>query len=165
MARNAFESDFRSYKMAAGSHFVSLKKSKSCVLIWNGEKCDQKWFSVIQKGRCSHFVKKKVAYWSEIARNAIKSDFGSSNMAAGSHFVNKLKKIKSWVLMWNGEKCDRKWFSVIQYGPNRTSKMAADGHFEKKFKKKLCIDLKWREMHSKVIFGHTKWPPAAILWI
>ena len=25
-------------------------------------------------------------------------------------------------------------------------------------KKKLCIDLKWREMRSKVIFGHPKWP-------
>ena len=24
--------------------------------------------------------------------------------------------------------------------------------------KKLRIDLKWREMHSKVIFGHPKWP-------
>ena len=31
-------------------------------------------------------------------------------------------------------------------------------------KKKLRIDLKWREMHSKVIFGHPKCPPAAILW-
>ena len=28
---------------------------------------------------------------------------------------------------------------------------------------KLCIDLTWREMRSKVIFGHPKWPPAAIL--
>ena len=37
MARNAIESDFRSSKMAAGSHFVN---KKSCVLIWNGEKCD-----------------------------------------------------------------------------------------------------------------------------
>ena len=42
--------------------------------------------------------------------------------------------------------------------------MAAGGHFEKKIKKlKLRIDLKWREMRSKVIFGHPKWPPAAIL--
>ena len=37
--------------------------------------------------------------------------------------------------------------------------MAAGGHFENKFKKKkLCIDLKWREMRSKVIFGHPRWP-------
>ena len=42
---------------------------------------------------------------------------------------------------------------------NRTSKMAAGGHFEKiQKKRKLCIDLKWREMRSKVIFGHPKWP-------
>ena len=32
--------------------------------------------------------------------------------------------------------------------------MAAGGHFEKKSKKKLCIDLKWREMRAKVIFVH-----------
>ena len=51
-----------------------------------------------------------------MARNAIKSDFRSSQMAAGSHFV----------------------------------------------KQKLRIDLKWREMQSKVIFGHPEWPPAAI---
>ena len=30
-------------------------------------------------------------------------------------------------------------------------------------KLKLRIDLKWREMRSKVIFGHPKWPPDAIL--
>ena len=42
--------------------------------------------------------------------------------------------------------------------------MAAGGHFEKKnLKKKLRIDLKWREMREKVIFGHPKWPLAAIL--
>ena len=31
-------------------------------------------------------------------------------------------------------------------------------------KSKLRIDLKWREMWSKVIFGHPKCPPAVILW-
>ena len=44
----------------------------------------------------------------------------------------------------------------------RSSKMAAGGHFVKN--KKLRIDLKWREMRSKVIFSHPKWPPPAILW-
>ena len=113
MARNAFESDFRSSKMAAGSHFVK-KKNQSCVLIWNGEKCDRKRFSVIQNGRRQPFCEKKIkiAYWSKMSRNAIKSDFRSSKMAAGSHFVKK----KSCVLIWNGEKCDRKWFSVFQTG-------------------------------------------------
>ena len=45
------------------------------------------------------------------------------------------------------------------------SKMAAGGHFVQKFqkKKKLRIDLKWQELWSKVIFGHPKWPPPAIL--
>ena len=38
-----------------------LKKSKnqSCVLIWNGEKCDRKWFSVIQNGRRQPFWERK----------------------------------------------------------------------------------------------------------
>ena len=53
-----------------------------------------------------------------MARNALESDFRSSKMVAGSHFVKK---------------------------------------------KKLSIDVKWREMRSKGIFGHPKWPPAAIL--
>ena len=53
--------------------------------------------------------KRKVDFWSEMASNAIKSDFRSSKMAAGSHFV----KQKSCVLIWNCEKCDQKWFSVI----------------------------------------------------
>ena len=56
-----------------------------------------------------------------MARNAIESDFRSSKMAAGSHFVKKSKKLM------------------------------------------LRIDLKWREMRSKVIFSHPKWPSAAIL--
>ena len=42
--------------------------------------------------------------------------------------------------------------------------MAAGTILSKKLKKyKFCIDLKWPEMPSKVIFGHPKWPPAAIL--
>ena len=35
----------------------------------------------------------------------------------------------------------------------RSSKMAAGSHIVKKISK-LCIDLKWREMRSKVIFCH-----------
>ena len=157
MARNAFESDFRPSKMAAGSHFVKknpswvliwnaekcdrkwfslnqngrrqpiCEKNKSCVFIWNGAKCDQKWFSVIQNGRRQPFceqnqIKIKVAYWSEISRNVIESDFRSSKMVAGSNFVSKIKL------------------------------------------KKLRIDLKWRKMRSKVIFGHPKWGVGASQW-
>ena len=50
-----------------------------------------------------------------MARNAIESDFRSSKMAAGCHFVKK--------------------------------------------KSKMRIDLKWREMRSKIIFGHPQWQP------
>ena len=71
----------------------------------------------------SHF-EKKVPGWSEMARNAIESDFRSSKMAAGGHFEKEIKK-KTCVLIWNGEKCDRKWFG--------SSKMAAGGHLVKNF--------------------------------
>ena len=102
-------------------------------MVWNGQKCDRKWFSDIQNGRrqpfCQKFqkqlklcidlkwpemrsevnfghpkwptaailqkiFKRKIAYWSEMARNATKSDFRTSKMAAGSHFVKKLHKNK-----------------------------------------------------------------------
>ena len=142
MARNGIKSDFRS-KMATGRHFV----------------------------------KRKIAYWSEIWRNSIESDFRSSKMAAGSHFV---KKIKSCVLIWmarnatesdfrslqpfcekkklrinlNGAKCDRKWFSVIQNG-------CLQPFCEKN---KSCVLIWNGEKCDQVIFGHPKWPPAAILW-
>ena len=54
------------------------------------------WFSIIKNDRRRSFcekkyLKKEVSYWSEMARNAIKSDFRSSEMARVSHFVNKIK--------------------------------------------------------------------------
>ena len=70
-----------------------------------------------------NFKQIKVVYWSEMARNATKSDFRTSKMAAGSHFVKKkiTKKTKqlSCILIWNGQKCDRKWISDIQDGRRR----------------------------------------------
>ena len=69
---------------------------KSCVLIWNGEKCIRKWFSVIQIGRRPPFCEKnKSCIFISMSRNAIESDFRSSKMAAGSHFV-KQKKVAYW---------------------------------------------------------------------
>ena len=152
------------YKMAAGGHFEKKLKKKSCVLIWNGEKCDRKWFSVIQN-----------------------DPNRTSKMAAGGHFEKKNLK-KGCVLIWNGEKCIQKWFSVIKNGRRppfckKKSKLRIDlkwreMHSQKWFsviqngsrqpfcekRSKLHIGLKWREMRSKVIFGHPKWPLAAILW-
>ena len=141
MARNAIKSDFRSSKMAAAAILWKNQKNKSCVLIWNGDKWDRKWFSVIQNGRHSNFVKKKVAYWSEMTRNAIESDFRSSKMVTGSHFVNKIQKL-SIDLKW------REMRLVIQNGHRQP-------FCEKK--SKLHIALKWREVRSKFIFGDPKW--------
>ena len=55
MARNAIESEFRTSKMADGSHYVKTKKNKI-----------------------------KVAYRSEMARNAIKSELRTFKMGAAA---------------------------------------------------------------------------------
>ena len=94
--------------MAAGGHFVNLQKKTWKLYI------DMKWREMESKvifGHpkwspeailWKHFKQMKVSYWSEMARNAIKSDFWSS-------------KNGSCVVIWeDGEKCDRRWFSVIQ---------------------------------------------------
>ena len=61
-----------------------------CSYFVRKDQCDQKWFSVIQNGHrqpfCEQILKKiEVAHWSEMARNAIESDFRSSKMATGGH--------------------------------------------------------------------------------
>ena len=50
----------------------------------------------------SEFWTSNMADRSEMARNAIESDFWTSKMAAE-------KKIKNSVSIWNGQNCDRKW--------------------------------------------------------
>ena len=59
------------------------------------------WLSKMDAG--GHFVNKiqkmKVAYWAEMARNAIDSDFQSSKMAGGGHFVKKIKTNKNCILI------------------------------------------------------------------
>ena len=74
-----------------------------------------------------------------MASNAIKSDFGSSKMAAG-HFE---KKVAFWSEMARN-------MIKIDF---RSSKMAAGGHFKYLFQKqeKLRFYLKWRVMQSRVI--------------
>ena len=116
--------------MAAGGHFVNL--IKNCVLIWNGQKCDRKWFLVIQNTRWWPFCDKlsnkiKVAYWSEMVRNVIESDFWSSKMVTGGHFVKKkCKQIK--VAYWsevvrNAIQSDFRWYKwsppVIFWNKNK----------------------------------------------
>ena len=101
-----------------------------------------------------HFVKnfKKVPYRSEMARNVIESEFRTSKMATGGHFV-KLFFLSS-VSIWNGQKCDRNWISIAFLAI--LSNISTKTNFR--------IYLKWPEMRSKVIFGHPKWLPVAILW-
>ena len=168
------------------NRWIFLKKSPNVVLTSVINLCiDLQWWEMRSKMAArGHFVEKKikVGYWSEISRNAIKSDFRSSKMAASCHFVKKIQRKINCVLICNGDKCDWKWFSVIQNGRQRpfceknskkrkaaywsamvrnaiksdfqSSKMSARGYF---VKKKLGIDLKYREMWLKVIFGHPKW--------
>ena len=95
MARNANENVFWTSKMATGGHFE--KKVKICVLIWNGEKCKRKLISDIQNEK-----KMKIAFWSEMARNAKENEFRTSKMTAGSHFEKK-----KWTL-----RLDLKWWEM-----------------------------------------------------
>ena len=44
------------------------------------------------------------------------SDFRTSKMAAGGHFVKNFKKLLRSVWIWNGQKCHRKWILDIQNG-------------------------------------------------
>ena len=124
---------------------------------WPPEKKILYWSEMARIAIESEFRKSKMADRSEMARNTIESEFRTSKMAAGSHFVKKFIKIKYLYWSKNGHKCDPKWIWDIQNGLRQP--------FCQKFPKKikLCIDLKWPEMRSRVIFGHPKWPPAAIL--
>ena len=92
MARNVIESDFRSSKMAAGSHIVKEIIVYLSEMARNAIKND---FRSSKMAAGSHFVKFKqkikVAYWSKMARNVIESDFRSSKIAAGSHIVKEKK--------------------------------------------------------------------------
>ena len=71
----------------------------------------------------SKLKKKKVAYRSEMARNAIKSEFRTSKLGAGGHFVNKKLQKVSYAI--ESEFC--------------TSKMAVGSHFIKKFTTKIKL--------------------------
>ena len=92
MARNAIESEFRTSKMGTGGHFVKNLKKKF-------RRIDRKWPEILSKVNFGHpkwptaailskiSKKNKVAYRSEMARNAIESEFLTSKMGAGGHFV------------------------------------------------------------------------------
>ena len=99
MARNAIESEFLTSKMAAGSHFVKNFKKKSCISIWNGQKCDRKWILDIQNGRRQQFCQKfqtkiKVAYRSEMAEMRSKVKFGHPKWPTSAILSKISKKIK-----------------------------------------------------------------------
>ena len=77
MARNAIESDFRTSKMGAGGHFVKKKIYKKFHI---DLKCPEMRSKV-------NFGHPKVPYRSEMARNAIESEFRTSKMAAAGLVV------------------------------------------------------------------------------
>ena len=99
MARNAIESEFRTSKMADVSHFVK-KIQKKIIKLY----IDLKWIEMRLKVNFGHpkwptsailskiSKKIKVAYRSEMARNAIESEIRASKMADVSHFVKNFKK-------------------------------------------------------------------------
>ena len=73
---------------------------KSCVLIWNDGKYDQKWFSVIQNGRGT-------ILW-------IQKCFSDNVKWMLVVLLWKIVK-KTCIVIWNGKKCDRKWSSGIHF--------------------------------------------------
>ena len=116
--------------MAAGSHFVKNVQTKLKLHI------DLKWPEMRSKVKFGHpkwptsailsknSKKIKVAYRSEMARNAIQSEFRTSKMADGSHFVKNFKQIK---VVYRSEMARNEIKSDF-----RTSKMATSSHFVKK---------------------------------
>ena len=113
-------------KMGACGHFVKNIFFKSCVLIWNGQKCDRKLFADIQNGRqrpfCQKFKQKKSSVW----------------------IWNGQKGHRKWISdiqngwsIWNYQNGYRSEMArnVIE-SEFRTSKMADVSHFVKNFKKK-----------------------------
>ena len=90
MARNAIESEFRT---CIQNGLTKLKL-----------RIDMKWSEMRLKVKFRHpkwptsailskISKKLVAYRCEMDRNEIESDFRTSKMVTGSHFVQNLKKI------------------------------------------------------------------------
>ena len=175
MARNAIESDFRPSKMSAAGHFV---KKFRIYLKWDRNAIESEFWTS-QNGRrqpfCQTFpkilkfrhpkwpmaaimskiIKNKVAYRSEMPRNAMESEFQTSKMGADGHFVKK--KILKF-------RIDLKWPEIppkVNFG---NPKWPTAAILPKEFNKKLRIDFKWPEMRSKVNFGHPEWAPAAILY-
>ena len=73
------------------ANFEKKKSKKSCALIWNDDTCD---FRLSKMAAPAAILLKKVAYWSEMARNPIESDFLSSNMAAVAILWKNVKKWK-----------------------------------------------------------------------
>ena len=137
--------------------------------------CRGRSLSILAKNWASSPLRthpKKVAYWSEMARNVMESDFRSSKIAAGGHFVKKFSK-KLKVAYWSeiarnaierdfqsskitavghfvGKKKVVYWSEKARNtieSDFRSFKMA--GHFVKQIlKKRLLIDLKWWESHT-----------------
>ena len=155
--------------MTDGSHFVKNFKKNLKLRI------DLKWPEMRSKVIFGHpkwppaailsKIKNKVPYGSEMARNAIESEFRTSKMADQSEMRSKvIFRHPKWPPeKKNLHRSEMARIAIKSY--LRTSKMAAGGQFVKHLKKiiKLRIDLKWPEMRSKVKFGHPKWPTSAIL--
>ena len=154
--------------MAAGA----ILKTKSWVLIWNGEKCIQKWFSVIQNGRWQPFCEKNknkscVLIWNGDkcgVGNVIKTDFRSSKMAAGSHFVEKKRKLR----------IDRKWWEMRSKGifghPKWPKSDFQNGRFKKKaeYWSEMAINAfesDFRTLHTEARFVPDSPLPKLLFWL
>ena len=165
------------------------EKKRSCVSIWSGQKCDRKWISDIQNGRRQAFsqkFQKKIMLENKLLFVCLIQISFHYKPKLIKYTIRSHNKVlwSIWRVMPSAALLFCKWnFIVFRHRTSfwaitlyyrsemarkaiksefRTSKMGA-GAFCKKNIKKFRIDLKWPEMWPKVIFGHPKWPAAAIL--
>ena len=93
MARNKIESEFRTSKMGAAGHFVKKIKQKFRIDLKRPEILSKVTFGHPKWPTAAILSKKfktiKIAYRSELARNAIKGEFRTFKVSAGGHLVKK----------------------------------------------------------------------------
>ena len=113
-------------------------------------------------------MQKKVVYRSEMARNAIESDFRTSKMAAEKKnlYRSEIARIAIESEFQKSKMADRSEMArnAIETRISNIQNGRRQPFCQKNPKNlKLRIDLKWPEVRSKVNFGHPKWPTSVIL--
>ena len=148
--------------MTAGGHFEKKKWKLRFHLKWQEMQTNMNFGHPKWPPAAILWKKMKVAFSSELTRNANENEFQTSKMAAGGHFV---KKNESCIFIWNGQKCKQKLISDIQNGcrqpfwakkmkvvfwsemvrnANENEFQTSGGHFEKRMKVSFLYNIRGR---------------------